>query len=416
MAVSASHTGWLYSGADARLDTYYRGTRVSSLNATGVTAGIDDIILRLGTDSDGAMVLRTATLAADTVLTGVLVGTPVSQALAANSVMIANVTASGDIGIYVNLGGNSQEVLHADASADILRLGWGLTQVFVSVGAVDTFDVTATAVGLIDNVSLELGTDDDSVLRHRTATLAANTALTDVLAGTPASAATPANSLLVSNITADGDIAFFTVNAAGANSIEAVRIDASAGLVVVNEAAADLDFRVEGDTNANMIVMDAGTDSIAFGVAVVAGAPLAISNLTGRTLVTAVGNAIHVPAGSLTDGGGTGTIAVLATAFVGARTVLATNTITYTDAVGLRVLNPVASTGATFTNIRSIWSEGNIQIGVIDDFGTTQPTAAVVLRTGTAPSGAVVSSGAIYSDGTVMRKAIADGTNSNVET
>ena len=154
MAVSASHTGWLYSGADARLDTYYRGTRVSSLNATGVTAGIDDIILRLGTDSDGAMVLRTATLAADTVLTGVLVGTPVSQALAANSVMIANVTASGDIGIYVNLGGNSQEVLHADASADILRLGWGLTQVFVSVGAVDTFDVTATAVGLIDNVSL----------------------------------------------------------------------------------------------------------------------------------------------------------------------------------------------------------------------------------------------------------------------
>jgi hypothetical protein len=38
------------------------------------------------------------------------------------------------------------------------------------------------------------------------------------------------------------------------------------------------------------------------------------------------------------------------------------------------------------------------------------------MKTGTAPVGAITTSGGIYSSSTVVRKVIADGTNSNVET
>lgn len=102
-------------------------------------------------------------------------------------------------------------------SGDTFRLG---------IGDTDVFNVSVSAVGLPDDVSLELGTDDDSVLRHRTATLAANTGLTDVLAGTPVSAALAANSLMISNITVSGDIALY-VNT-GTVSEQAIFIDGSA--------------------------------------------------------------------------------------------------------------------------------------------------------------------------------------------
>ena len=179
---------------------------------------------------------------------------------------------------------------------------------------------------------------------------------------------------------------------------------------------------MEGDTNANLLVLDGGTDSMALGAAVVAGAGLTLSNLTGRTLVTAVGNQIHVPIGSLTDGGANGTIAVMAHAFLGARTIVATNTITYTDAAGLVVQVPVAGTGSTFTRAYGIWSTGqiradsNFQVNNVTAFATTQPTGAVVFQSRTAPSGSIATGGALFSDGTAMRKIIADGTASNVET
>ncbi len=77
----------------------------------------DDILLSLGTDGDNVFLNRSTVLNANTSLTGVLIGTPVAQAIAANSLMISNVTASGDVAIYTNLGGNSQMVFWADGSA-----------------------------------------------------------------------------------------------------------------------------------------------------------------------------------------------------------------------------------------------------------------------------------------------------------
>lgn len=59
---------------------------------------------------------------------------------------------------------------------------------------------------------------------------------------------------------------------------------------------------------------------------------------------------------------------------------------------------------------------GNLRLGAIAAFGTTEPTSAVVMKTGTAPVGAITTSGGVFSSSTVVRKIIADGTVSNVET
>ncbi|KKN52701.1 hypothetical protein LCGC14_0609820 [marine sediment metagenome] len=86
----------------------------------------DDAIFALGTGADQAMLNNSAGLSADTALDDVLIGTPVSEAIAANSLMIANKTANGDIAMYANDGGTSQQFLHFDADVSILELaGYG---------------------------------------------------------------------------------------------------------------------------------------------------------------------------------------------------------------------------------------------------------------------------------------------------
>jgi hypothetical protein len=89
-----------------------------------VTLGVnDDVLLTLGTDADGVALLRSATLNADTALTGVLIGTPDTHALAANSLIIANKTADGDVLIAGNDGGTSRQILYADVSTGVTYLG-----------------------------------------------------------------------------------------------------------------------------------------------------------------------------------------------------------------------------------------------------------------------------------------------------
>jgi len=191
---------------------------------------------------------------------------------------------------------------------------------------------------------------------------------------------------------------------------------------IYNEAGVDRDWRMEGDTNANMVVVDAGTDSEAHGAAVVAGAAFSLSNLTSRTLVTAVGQQIHIPAGTLDDTGSAATKAVGAVVFVGARTLTGTNAITLTDVAAIRALDPVASTNMTFTRTYSIWTNGqiradsNFQVNNTQTFGTTQPTACVVFQSGTAPAGSITTGGGLFTSTTAIQKIIAAGTVTAVET
>jgi len=93
MAASAKHKGWLWRPNEGLLAAVNRGAK------------------------SGAVVV-----AANTALDGVLLGTPVSPALAVDSMVISNLVASGDILIATNNGGNSQACFWLDASANTLKL------------------------------------------------------------------------------------------------------------------------------------------------------------------------------------------------------------------------------------------------------------------------------------------------------
>lgn len=97
-------------------------TRASPLKTTSVVDLKDDILLTFGNGSDQAMLNRSTTLTANTALTGVLIGTPVTKALAANSLIIGNQTADGDILITGNDGGHSRTALMFDSSVPMLYL------------------------------------------------------------------------------------------------------------------------------------------------------------------------------------------------------------------------------------------------------------------------------------------------------
>ena len=135
-----------------------------------------------------------------------------------------------------------------------------------------TSAVVATDFGVPDDVSIELGDDDDSVLRHKSGTLTANTALTDVLIGTPVTGALAANSTIISNVTASGDI--LVAYNSGGNSIQALRVDASAGIMELlgngGYAFLGLPQAAGARTNANMTTgitinqEDADNDILAF--------------------------------------------------------------------------------------------------------------------------------------------------------
>ena len=175
-----------------------------------------------------------------------------------------------------------------------------VTQAFINSNGLT---VPTAPMGLSDDVSLELGTDDDSVIRHRAAVLDANTALTDVVIGTPVAQAQAANTLMISNVTADGDIALY-VNSGG-HSQQAIWLDASAKVAYIGQTG------------------------------------WAVDVLNGAVKLT---------------------------------------------------------------------------LGTPGAFATTQPTNTLVLKTGTAPVGAITTSVALYTDGTTMKKLIADGTASDVQT
>lgn len=101
----------------------YGGLEVFGGQISSAITFADDVLLKLGSDSDIAMLLRSATLNADTVLAGVIVGTPDTSALAANSLIISNKTTDGDILIAVSDGGHSKQMIFMDGSTGITHIG-----------------------------------------------------------------------------------------------------------------------------------------------------------------------------------------------------------------------------------------------------------------------------------------------------
>jgi len=87
------------------------------------------------------------------------------------------------------------------------------------------------------------------------------------------------------------------------------------------------------------------------------------------------------------------------------------------DGNDLQVTQPLTSAGVLTTSDELRVANGfNIRVGTISTFATTQPTNTLVLREGTEAVGAITTAAALSSSATVMRKVIAAGTASNVET
>lgn len=96
---------------------------VAASSTYGVVTG-DDIIGAYGTTLDSVMVHKSGSLNADTNLSGVLVGASQdTTALAANSLIISNITTDGDILIAVSDGGHSKQMLFLDGSTGITHIG-----------------------------------------------------------------------------------------------------------------------------------------------------------------------------------------------------------------------------------------------------------------------------------------------------
>ena len=93
-----------------------------------------------------------------------------------------------------------------------------------------------------------------------------------------------------------------------------------------------------------------------------------------------------------------------ATGFVSTQAISATGGITATTG------NTVNTAGDDRITV------GNLRLGAVEAFATTEPTSAVVMKAGTAPAGAITTSGGLFSSATVVQKIIAAGTVSNVET
>ena len=182
--------------------------------------------------------------------------------------------------------------------------------------------VSAANVSFNDNIVMQYGTGGDIGMVNRSTVLNANTTLADIYVGTPVTAAVPANSLIVSNVTADGDIVFAAQT--GGNSIEYLRIDASALELVINEASNDINFRVESNSSTAAIFVDAGNDR----VGILTAAPNVALDVTGAVTASGIISADEWQ----TTGGGTvtqGSSSGRATAFTLSQT---TGVVTLDDA------------------------------------------------------------------------------------
>ena len=206
----------------------------------------DDVSIELGTDDDSVLRHKSASLNANTALTDVFIGTPVIQALAANSLIVSNVTASGDIVVAANRGGASEEYVFADASAGTLTLTGPGGVVNFESGTTQVLGInSATVIEVADDVLFTLGNDNDQAALNRSTALATDTAVTGAIVGTPVTTGVAANSLILSNITASGDV-LIAANRGG-NSEEYLFADSSVGALYLAGMAGGISLGLAPD-------------------------------------------------------------------------------------------------------------------------------------------------------------------------
>ena len=133
-------------------------------------------------------------------------------------------------------------------------------QMFVEVVTTGA-QAAVTVVGHGDNVGDAFGDDEDFVIVLNSSANSANAAITDVLVGTPVTPGLAANSAILSNTTASGDILFAVADASG-NSQGLLHLDGSAGMLSVGEDATGYDVKFFGDTTGKYMLWDESEDDL----------------------------------------------------------------------------------------------------------------------------------------------------------
>jgi len=159
-------------------------------------------------------------------------------------------------------------------------------QMFVEVVA-SGGQAAVTVVGHGDNVGDAFGDDEDFVIVLNTAANSANAAITDVLVGTPVTPGLAANSAILSNTTASGDILFAVADASG-NSQGLLHLDGSAGMLSVGEDATGYDVKFFGDTTGKYMLWDESEDDLI----VIGDVGIGAGTGTGALTVTNTGSSL----------------------------------------------------------------------------------------------------------------------------
>lgn len=286
-------------------------SNAGSLTISGGFGLLDDQLLTLGTTLDQVLLNRSTSLNANTALTSVLIGTPVAKAIAANSLMISNITASGGIALYVNKGSHSQMALWLDGAS-------GDTAIMAASGA--SVDAYIAGTKVLDYAT--------GAFAFQQATTISTTATTLTLS--------PATTVV------------FTTNA-GFN--------------------AALDFTCLANTAAALEITDATTKLLAFDTRnTVTGVTSALFTSSAPTIANTAATTysqVGISAVTLTLSAVTGVTALNGlTLNLGAPTINQSGgAVVVTTASTLYVAAPVAGASVTITNPYAINSAGDIYIG-----------------------------------------------------
>ncbi len=143
-------TGQLLNISSGGIPAWTNTITAAMTHSAGFTM-TDNVSISFGTDNDIKITHRDL-LAADQEVTGLIEGTSNHQGYAADSLVISNITNDGDIMMLVSDGGNSKEVMLANADVADLQLGHGMATVNIKTasGAITLTPGTDT---LIENTT-----------------------------------------------------------------------------------------------------------------------------------------------------------------------------------------------------------------------------------------------------------------------
>ena len=194
--------------------------------------------------------------------------------------------------------------------------------------------------GVLDNIIWNLGSDGDAAMVLSSAIIAADAEVTNVIEGTSDHLATTANSLIISNVTNDGDILFVVSD--GGNSKGLLHLDGANGRVIIHGG----DLLMSGAQK--IYFYDVGGEYMSSD-----GSTLTITGATALTPTigsTAWANANHAHAAS--NSGGTVTAATA--------TVATTVTVTDNESTAENNLITFVADAATSTGNHGLEMDGNL--------------------------------------------------------